>query len=200
VFIGAGLCRCRYTILCRGFITDTARKAIVLARAADAKESARAAHANPDFFKQLLRGVMRPIRPDFSLSCGASVVRTLAHQHASCIIPSGARATSSEFCQKRKIPPPSSLDGRVGRRSPSGARNTLACCKRNVRNARAVGLPSPRNPAKKLIEKQRALVVLFANDRVVSNRSACVKRARRACGRFGLGLKSVQFGDSDCRR
>src|SRR5712692_2679100 len=29
----------------------------------------------------------------------------------SCIIPSGAEATSSEFWQKRKIPPLSSLDG-----------------------------------------------------------------------------------------
>src|SRR6266576_1501424 len=44
----------------------------------------------------------------------------------SCIIPSGARATSSEFCQKRKIPPPSSLDGRVGRRSPSEGLNPFA--------------------------------------------------------------------------
>src|SRR5205807_10269202 len=83
----------------------------------------------------------------------------LAHRQASCIIPSGARATSSEFWQKRKIPPPSSLDGRVGRRSPSEARNTLASCKLNARSARAVGLPSPRNPAEKGIVKQRALVV-----------------------------------------
>src|SRR6266513_4704579 len=88
-------------------------------------------------------------------------MRALAHEHASCIIPSGARATSSEFCQKRKIPPPSGLDGRVGRRSPREGRNTLASCKLNARNARAVGLPSPRNPANKLIVKQRALVVLL---------------------------------------
>src|SRR5208283_4268471 len=35
----------------------------------------------------------------------------------SCIIPLGVDATSSEFWQRRKIPPLSSLDGRVGRRS-----------------------------------------------------------------------------------
>jgi hypothetical protein len=56
----------------------------------------------------------------------------------SCIIPSGVEATPSKFCQKRKIPPPSSLDGRVGRRSPSEARNTLANCKLNARIAKAV--------------------------------------------------------------
>jgi len=32
---------------------------------------------------------------------------------------------------------------RVGRRSPREGRNTLASCKLNARNARAVGLPSP---------------------------------------------------------
>src|SRR5713226_8482635 len=31
---------------------------------------------------------------------------------------SGVEATSSEFCQKRTIPPPSTLDRRVGWRSP----------------------------------------------------------------------------------
>jgi hypothetical protein len=108
----------------------------------------------------------------------------------SCIIPSGVEATPSKFWQKRKIPPPSSLDGRVGRRSPSVARNTLANCKPNARIAKAVGLPSPRNPVNKLIEKQRALVVLFAHDRIVSNRSAGAKGHTNTCGRFGLGLKS----------
>src|ERR1700674_1914568 len=77
----------------------------------------------------------------------------------SCIIRAGAEATSSEFWQKRKIPPPSSLDGRVGRRSPSAALNTSGSCKPDAKSARAVGLPSPRNPAEKLIVKQRALVV-----------------------------------------
>jgi Domain of unknown function (DUF4268) len=62
----------------------------------------------------------------------------------SCIISSGVEATPSKLWQKRKIPPPSSLDGRVGRRSPSAARNTLANCKLNARIARAVGLPSPK--------------------------------------------------------
>ncbi|SRR5216684_36661 len=79
----------------------------------------------------------------------------------SCIIRSGAEATSSEFWQKRKIPPPSSLDGRVGRRSPSEGLNTSGSYKLDARSARAVGLPSPRNPAEKLIAKQRALVVLL---------------------------------------
>ena len=95
-------------------------------------------------------------RPDTN----TMLTRVWLSKHASCIIPAGARDTSSEFCQKRKIPPPSGLDGRVGRRSPREGRNTLASCKLNGRNARAVGLPSPRNPANKLIVKQRALVVL----------------------------------------
>ena len=70
----------------------------------------------------------------------------------------GDRA-SSEFCQNRKIPPPLSLDGRVGRRSPSAGLNTSGSYKQDARSARAVGLPSPRNQPEKLIDKQRALVV-----------------------------------------
>jgi hypothetical protein len=118
----------------------------------------------------------------------------------SCIIPSGVEATPSEFWQKRKIPPPSSLDGRVGRRSPSEARNTLASSKPNAKSVKAVALPSPRNPPEKRIEKQRALVVVFTHDRIVSNHPASTKRLTRACGRFDLGLKSGEFGASDCRR
>jgi hypothetical protein len=118
----------------------------------------------------------------------------------SCIIPSGVEATPSKFWQKRKIPPLSSLDGRVGRRSPSEARNTLASCKPNAKSAKAVALPSPRNPTENFIVKQRALVVVFTHDRIVSNHPAGTKRLTRPCGRFGLGLKSVEFGASDCRR
>ena len=70
----------------------------------------------------------------------------------------GDRA-SSEFCQKRKIPPPLSLDGKVGRRSPSAALNTSSSYKPSARSTKAVGLLSPRNPPERLIEKQRALVV-----------------------------------------
>src|SRR5438094_683943 len=73
----------------------------------------------------------------------------------SCIIRSGAKARSSEFWQKRKIPPPSSLDGRVGRRSPSEGLNTSGSYKLDARTVKAVGLPSPRNPTQKLIKKQR---------------------------------------------
>ena len=93
--------------------------------------------------------------------------QVLVCYHRSCIIPSAARATSSELWQKRKIPPPSILDGRVGRRSPSAARNTSGSYKLDARNARAVGLPSPRNRVEKPIVKQRALVVLFTYDRIV---------------------------------
>src|SRR6267142_5282139 len=89
----------------------------------------------------------------------AQLIRALAQRQASCIILSEARATSSEFCRRRKIPPPSVLDGRVGRRSPSAGLNTSSSCRRDGRNARADGLPSPRNPAKRLTYKQRALVV-----------------------------------------
>jgi hypothetical protein len=67
----------------------------------------------------------------------------------SCIIWPGAEATSSEFWQKGKIPPPSSLDGKVGRRSPSEGLNTSGTCKLDGRNAKAVGLP--RKSAKDLI-------------------------------------------------
>src|ERR1700726_3029060 len=75
-----------------------------------------------------------------------------------CIIRTGDRV-ASEVWQKRKIPPPLSLDGRVGRRSPSAALNTSGSYKQSARSTKAVGLPSPRNPPEKLIEKQRALVV-----------------------------------------
>src|SRR5712691_9550067 len=66
----------------------------------------------------------------------------------SCIIRSGAEATSSEFCQKRKIPPPSSLDGRVGRKSPSDALNTSGSDILDAKTVRVVGryhheTPSP---------------------------------------------------------
>ncbi len=47
----------------------------------------------------------------------------------------------------------------MGRRPPSEALNTSGSCKPDARTARAVGLPSPRNPAEKLIDKQQALVV-----------------------------------------
>ena len=90
----------------------------------------------------------------------------LAPGCTSCIIRSGVEATSSEFWPKRKIPPPSSLDGRVGGRSPSAALNTSGSYKLDGKSAGAVGLPSPRNPAEKLIVKQRALVVqLILQDR-----------------------------------
>lgn len=82
-----------------------------------------------------------------------------------CIIRSGVRATSSEYWPRRKIPPPSSLDGRVGSRSPSAALNTSGSYKLDERSARAVGLPSPRNLGKKLIVKQRALVVYLYTKR-----------------------------------
>jgi len=57
----------------------------------------------------------------------------------------GVEATASEFWQKLKIPPPSNLDGRVGRKSPSAALNTSGSYKRDAKSAKAVGLPSPRN-------------------------------------------------------
>jgi|HubBroStandDraft_4_1064222.scaffolds.fasta_scaffold527435_1 hypothetical protein len=76
----------------------------------------------------------------------------------------GDRA-SSEFCQNRKIPPPLSLDGKVGRRSPSAALNTSGSYKPSARNTKAVALPSPRNLGKKLIAKQRALVVYLYTTR-----------------------------------
>src|SRR2546427_2067716 len=93
----------------------------------------------------------------------------------SCIIQLGDTARLSEFWQRQKIPPPSSLDGRVGSRSPSEARNTSGSYKLDAKSAWAVGLPSPRNPAEKFIDKQRALVVLFSHDRIVSNGSAGAK-------------------------
>src|SRR5216684_8254284 len=96
-----------------------------------------------------------------ALKSASPFVAFLVPRCTSCIIRSGAEATYSEFWQKRKIPPPSTLDGRVGRRSPSEARNTSGSYKLDARNARAVGLPSPRNPAEKFIVKQRALVVLL---------------------------------------
>jgi hypothetical protein len=96
-----------------------------------------------------------------SRSCRWRLWLGLERAWSSCIIQGEIRARPAEFCRRKKIPPPSSLDGRVGRRSPSGARNTLASCKLNARNARAVVLPSPRNPAEKFVEKQRALVVLL---------------------------------------
>ena len=51
--------------------------------------------------------------------------------------------------KRKKIPPLSSLDRRVGRRSPSEGLNTSGSCKLDGRSARAVALPSPRKPAKK---------------------------------------------------
>jgi hypothetical protein len=82
-----------------------------------------------------------------------------------CIIRSGVRATSSEYWPRLKIPPPSSLDGRVGSRSPSEALNTSGSYKPSARSTKAVGLPSPRNLGKKLIVKQRALVVYLYTTR-----------------------------------
>ncbi len=64
---------------------------------------------------------------------------TLVRHCRSCIIRSGAEAASSEFWQKRKIPPPSSLDGRVGRRSPSEARNTSRSHELDGSTAEALG-------------------------------------------------------------
>jgi hypothetical protein len=119
---------------------------------------------------------------------------------ASCIIRWGAEAASTEFWQGRKIPLPSSLDGRVGRRSPSEARNISDSYKLDAENARAVVLPSPRNPDEKPIEKQRALVVLFAHYGILKDHSPGAKRPTRACGRFGLGLKWLKFVASDPRR
>lgn len=85
----------------------------------------------------------------------------------SCIIRSGVEGISSEFWPKRKIPPPSSLDGRVGRRSPSAELSTSGSYKLDAESAKAVGLPSPRNLADNFIVKQRALVVLLTlQDRV----------------------------------
>ena len=63
------------------------------------------------------------------------------------------RARPSEFCRRKKIPPPSSLDARAGKRSPSVARNTSGNCKldgkrKGGRSPKCQGLLSWRVPAK----------------------------------------------------
>ena len=73
--------------------------------------------------------------------------------------------SSAAFWQRRRIPPPSVLDGRAGGRSPSEVRSTSSSYRRGAKSAGAVGLPSPRNPAEILKAKQRALVVSWKRDR-----------------------------------
>src|ERR1700722_9768645 len=71
--------------------------------------------------------------------------------------------TSPRFWPRRKIPPPSVLDGKAGGRSQSEVLRTSNACRRSGRTVRAVGLPSPRNPAEKQKLKQRALVVVYSH-------------------------------------
>jgi hypothetical protein len=61
--------------------------------------------------------------------------------------------------REKRIPPPSVLDGRAGGRSLSEALSTSGSCKQSGRNAKAVVLPSPSNPAKKThINSERSLL------------------------------------------
>jgi hypothetical protein len=103
----------------------------------------------------------------------------------------------AKFWQGRRIPPPSVLGGKAGGRSPSAVPNTSSNCKRSARTEKAVALPSPRNPGKKLLIKQRALAVIMlahANQSRGSNPGRAQSEELFAGG-FGTAVRTAEVPD-----
>jgi transcriptional regulator with XRE-family HTH domain len=102
---------------------------------------------------------------------------------------------SPRFWPRRKIPPPSVLDGKAGGRSRSEVPRTSSAYKRSGRTVRAVGLPSPRNPAKKLKQKQRALVVVYSHQELKMRSATSLVRSpngMRASSLLGMRLRTLR--------